>query len=58
LDLESKVITSDEEFAAAARSDDLLVTVLGRSLERAMPRLGLILAAIGAIVATIVVLAA
>lgn len=54
---ENKAVTSDEEFALAERSDDLFVGALGKTLDRAMLQLGLILGSICAIAATLVVLA-
>jgi hypothetical protein len=51
------LVTSDKEFASAERSDNLLVRALGRSLDRATLRLGLIVVVACVIVATIALLA-
>jgi hypothetical protein len=57
LTTENTVVTSDEEFASAARSDDLLVRLLGKSLGQATLRLGLIVVVACAIAGTIALLA-
>jgi len=57
LTTENTVVTSDEEFASAARSDDLLARALGKSLDRATLRLGLIVVIACAIAGTVALLA-
>jgi hypothetical protein len=57
LTTENTLVTSDEEFASAARSDDLLTRVLGKSLDQATLRLGLIVVFACAIAGSLALLA-
>jgi hypothetical protein len=57
LTTENILVTSDEDFASAARSDALLARVLGRSLGQATLRLGLIVVVACGIAGTLALLA-
>jgi hypothetical protein len=50
---ENTLVTSDEDFGAAQRGDDLVARMLGKSLDRATLRLGLIAVVACAIAATL-----
>jgi hypothetical protein len=56
-DATRNVMTSDDDFAASARSDALLARVLGHTLETATMRLVILLALISAAAAAIARLA-